>query len=336
MIISAAPFRVSFAGGGSDLPAYYKRRRGAVLSTSINKYLYISLHPYFDRQKTLLKYSKNELVDSVGQIQHPILREVLSTLWPQGGLEIVSTADVPSGTGLGSSSTFTVALLSALHSFRGEFRSPRELARMAANVEIERLQEPIGKQDQYASACGGLNLIEFDPSGDVIVEPVLLPPDVLAALQERLLLFYTGDQRDTRSILRDQSDRLLASETRMDGLTRMVDLAYAMRERLLRGDLDGFALDLAEGWRLKRTLSAMISNDRIEALYDAAIDAGAQGGKLLGAGGGGFLLLCCPSESQTRVRAVMTGCFEMPFRFECGGVRTIHASDHERQAGFVR
>lgn len=336
MIISAAPFRVSFAGGGSDLPAYYTRRRGAVLSVTINKYLYIAVHPYFDRQKTLLKYSQNELVNSVGEIRHPIFREVLGSLWPQGGLEIVSTADVPGRTGLGSSSTFTVALLSALHAFRGEPAAQQELARMAAEVEIEKLGEPIGKQDQYAAACGGLNLIEFDPSGDVAVEPVVLPGEVLNTLQERLLLFYTGDQRDTRSILTDQSAQLLANDVRMDDLSRMVELAYAMRERLLRGDLDGFARDLARGWQLKRSLSDKISNGRIEALYDAAIGAGALGGKLLGAGGGGFLLVYCPVECQTRVRGVMRGCFEMPFRFESGGVRVIHASDHERQAGFVR
>ena len=336
MIIAAASFRVSFGGGGSDLPAYYTRRRGAVLSVTIDKYLYIAVHPYFDRQKTLLKYSQNELVSSVGEIRHPIFREVLETLWPQGGLEIVSTADVPGGTGLGSSSTFTVALLSALYAFRGEFREPKELARMAAEVEIERLREPIGKQDQYAAACGGLNLIEFDPSGAVSVKPVVLSPDVLDALQERLLLFYTGDQRDARSILSDQSAQLLVSQARMDDLTRMVELAYSMRERLLRADLDGFARDLAEGWRLKQSLSAKISNGRIETLYETAIGAGALGGKLLGAGGGGFLLLYCPPACQTAVRAAMSGCFEMPFRFEWGGVRTIHSSDHERQAGFVR
>jgi D-glycero-alpha-D-manno-heptose-7-phosphate kinase len=336
LIISAAPFRISFAGGGSDLPVFWRRRRGAVLSATIDKHVYITVHPYFNRSQTLLKYSANELVGSVGEIRHPILRECLRALWPQGGLEVVSTADVPSGTGLGSSSAFTVALLNALHALRGEFRRREELAREACEVEIERLGEPIGKQDQYAAACGGLNLIEFDPSGSVRVEPAVLSQTVLSDLEESFLLFFTGDQRETRSILSDQALQVGGDEEKFRSLERMVDLAYSMRERLAAGDVVGFGADLHEGWTLKRTLSARISNDRVEGLYAAARTAGALGGKLLGAGGGGFLALLVPAEKRGAVRSAMKGCFEMPFRFEWSGARIVHAGERSLDEGFVR
>ena len=335
MIISAAPFRVSFGGGGSDLPVYVRRRRGAVLSATINKYVYISVHPYFHQQQTLLKYSQNELVRTVDEIRHPIFREVLRELWPAGGLEIVSTADVPSGTGLGSSSSFTVALLHALYAYRGVFCSKERLARKACELEIDVLREPIGRQDQYAAAYGGMNVFEFQPDGTVTVEPLLLSTETAGTLQESLLMFYTGDRRETRGILEDQARQMEEDEESRERLSRMVELCYEMRERLLEGDLEGFARSLHNGWVLKRTLSRKISNGRIEALYERALAAGALGGKLLGAGGGGFLLLLCPPAVKGAVRAAMESCFEMPFRFEWGGSRIVHVGERHTEAGFV-
>jgi D-glycero-alpha-D-manno-heptose-7-phosphate kinase len=335
MIVSVAPFRVSFAGGGSDMPVYYRRRRGAVLSTTINKYVYISVHPYFNRRQTLLKYSQNELVDTLDQIRHPIFREVLRELWPAGGLEIVSSADVPSGTGLGSSSSFTVALLHAVYAYRGTYCSKEKLAKAACRIEIEQLGEPIGKQDQYAASYGGLNFIEFNTDETVLTTPLVLPLETIVRLQENLLLFYMGDQRETREILQDQSKQVASSEERFDNMARMVDLAYTMRDHLLAGDLEGFASDLHAGWTLKRTLSSKITSAKIDQYYDRARQFGAKGGKLLGAGGGGFLLLYCDKQDQERLRKALFDCFELPFRFEWGGTRIAFVGDRDTGEGFV-
>ncbi|MGO9021958.1 MAG: GHMP kinase [Syntrophobacteraceae bacterium] len=335
MIISSAPFRISFAGGGSDIPVYYRAKKGAVLSTSINKYIYISLHPYFDQGETLLKYSKNELVRDPKEIVHPIFREAITEICPQGGVEIVSTADIPSGTGLGSSSSFTVALLNVLYAYNGKFCSKDKLAAKACEIEIERLGEPIGKQDQYAAAHGGLNLIEFNPNETVLVTPVILPKHVVTALESNLLLFYTGDQRNTREILTDQCSQVSTNKDKQSNLSKMVDLAYRMRDQLLNGDLECFANSMHEGWVLKRTLSSRITNSRIEKFYERAREYGAIGGKLLGAGGGGFLLLYCNQQKQNHLRKALFDCFEMPFRFDWGGTRIIYVGDRWDQAGFI-
>lgn len=335
MIITTAPFRISFAGGGSDIPVFYRRHKGAVLSASINKYVYLSVHPYFNRRQTLLKYSQNELVDTLEEIRHPIIREALKELWPSGGLEIVSTADIPSGTGLGSSSAFTVALMHALYAYRGTFCSKEKLARKACEMEIERLSEPIGKQDQYAAAYGGLNLMEFNADGTVVVTPLVLHAEVVTRLQQNLMLFYMGDQRQTREILADQAREVSMSPERFDNLARMVELTYAMRDQLVAGDLAAFAGTMHAGWLLKRTLSSKISNAKIDAYYDRALQYGAAGGKLLGAGGGGFLLLYCEAEKQEQVRKALFDCFEMPFAFDWGGTRIVYIGERNTQEGFV-
>jgi D-glycero-alpha-D-manno-heptose-7-phosphate kinase len=335
MIISSAPFRISFAGGGSDLPVFCRRRKGAVLSTTIDKHVYISIHPYFNRRQTLLKYSRNELVDRVEEIQHPIFLAALLDLCPQGGLEIVSTADIPSGTGLGSSSTFTVALLHALYAFRGVFSSKEKLARAACQIEIDRLGEPIGRQDQYAAAYGGLNFMEFLPDGGVVVTPLLLTRETVAALERNLLLFYTGQQRDARGVLSDQQEQVAASEEKFDNLARMADFAYQMRDQLLAGELAGFARSMHESWLLKRALSPRIGTARIDQYYQRAIEYGALGGKLLGAGGGGFLLLYCEQEKQERLRKALFDLDELPVRFDFAGSRILHVGDSHAAAGFV-
>jgi D-glycero-alpha-D-manno-heptose-7-phosphate kinase len=335
VIISTAPFRISFAGGGSDIPVYYRAKKGAVLSTSINKYMYISVHPYFHQGETLLKYSKNELVRNPKDIVHPIFREAINEICPQGGIELTSTADVPSGTGLGSSSSFTVALLNALYAYKGKFCSKDKLAAKACEIEIERLGEPIGKQDQYAAAHGGLNLIEFNPNETVLVTPVILPKHVVTALESNLLLFYTGDQRDTREILTDQCSEVSTNKDKEANLSEMVGLAYEMRDQLLGGDLEGFANSLHQGWVLKRTLSSRITNSRIEKFYERAREYGAIGGKLLGAGGGGFLLIYCNQQDQDSLRKALFDLFEMHFRFDWGGTRIIYVGDTWDQGGFI-
>lgn len=335
MIISAAPFRISFAGGGSDIEVFYQRRRGAVLSTTINKYVYISVHPYFNMSQTMLKYSENELVNQIAEIKHPLFREVLKELVPQGGVEIVSTADVPSSSGLGSSSTFSVALYHALYAYIGTFCSKEKLARKACNLEIVRLHEPIGKQDQYAAAFGGLNFIEFNTDGTVVVTPMILPREVITNLEDNLLLFYLGAQRETRQVLADQNAQVASSEEKFNNLGKMVDLAYEMREQLLHGELRGFAQTLHRGWELKRTLSTKVSSLKIDQYYERALEYGALGGKLLGAGGSGFLLLYCEPQTQDRVRKALFDCFELPFKFDWAGSRIIYVGDHQTKAGFV-
>ncbi|HLH92647.1 MAG TPA: GHMP kinase [Xanthobacteraceae bacterium] len=325
MIVSCAPFRVSFAGGGSDVPQFYRRRRGAVLSCAIAKYAFVVVHPYFNAAKYHLKYARTELVDRVEQIEHPLLREALSMMKIEPGIEVVSIADVPSGTGLGSSSSFSVALLNALYAHQRVFAPKEQLAREACMLEIERLGEPIGKQDQYAAAFGGVNFIEFEPHGGVTVQPLALPTDLLAELEGNLLLFFTGSQRDARSVLADQSKAVeqdAATFTRIEG---MVELAYEMRDLLIAGDLDAFGRALDRGWQMKRAVSDKISSAAIDQLYDRARAAGALGGKIAGAGGGGFLLLYCPKSAQARVRETLGDLQSLDFRLDWGGARIAFA-----------
>lgn len=334
MIISSAPFRISFAGGGTDIPFYYRRRKGAVLTATISKYIYVSIHPYFNSKQTLLKYSKNELVDNINDIKHPIFREVIRELWPKGGIEIISTADVCSGTGLGSSSSFTVALLHAVYAYKAKLCSREKLARKSCEIEINRIGEPIGKQDQYAAAYGGLNLIEFNPDETVVVTPLMLAPETITNLENNLLLFYTGQQHKTSEVLEDQCKQVLLSNHKFNSMTRMAELAYEMRDQLLKGDLAGFAHNLHKGWVLKRTLSSKVSNSKINKYYDRAIEYGALGGKLLGAGGGGFLLLYCEPENQDKLRRALFDLNELPFKFDRTGSRIIYVGETHTKEGF--
>jgi D-glycero-alpha-D-manno-heptose-7-phosphate kinase len=325
LIVSCAPFRVSFAGGGSDIASFYRQRRGAVLSCAIAKYSFIVVHPYFSGTKYYLKYARTELVDGLDEIQHPILREALRMQGIDPGIEITSIADIPGGTGLGSSSSFSVALINALYAHRRIFVPKETLAREACSLEIERLGEPIGKQDQYAAAFGGVNLIEFERHGGVTVQPLLLPTATLAELEGNLMLFYTGTQRDARSVLANQVTAIENDDATVTRMQQMVDLAYEMRDQLLAGDLDGFGLALHRGWEMKRGLSVQISTSAIDEHYARARAAGAIGGKLAGAGGGGFLLLYCPKPAQARVREALDGLQNLEFRFDWGGARISFA-----------
>jgi D-glycero-alpha-D-manno-heptose-7-phosphate kinase len=326
VITTQTPFRISFFGGGSDIPCFYSRHPGAVLSVAINKSMYMTTHPYFEPTSIHLKYSKTELVSSVDQVEHPILRAVLSDLVPKGGIEVASIADIPGGTGLGSSSAFTVGLIQNLNARFERFLPPARLAEDACHIEIDVLKEPIGKQDQYASAFGGLNHLMFHPDGRTTVERIFLAADTIKRLEASLFLFYLGTSRSASTILHEQARNL--ADTEIFEVQKAMVAQVGVGIQLLRdGDLDGFGRLLHEGWVLKRTLTSKTSNGAIDAHYQRGLEAGALGGKLVGAGGGGFLLFYCPPPAQSWFLAAMRGLRRIPFRFEFNGSRVIHFSE---------
>ena len=322
MIIARTPLRISFAGGGSDLPSFYRHEQGAVLSTSIDKYVYIAIHEYFHRNQTLLKYSKTELVKSYDEIQHPLFKECLSMMGISG-VDISSMADVPAGTGLGSSSTFTVCLMNALHAYKREYVSPEYLASTACDIEINRLGDPIGKQDHYAAAYGGLNFITFNKDESVSVEKIIMDPIAKKQLDENLIMIFTGETRSASKILKDQSKEMSNVDKRLV-VKKMVDMAYDLKDVLQNNNIDDFGRILHEGWLLKQSISAGISNETINTLYNKGLEAGALGGKLLGAGGSGFILFYCPKEKQEAFRKEMASYQELPFKFDNSGSKIIY------------
>ena len=327
MIVSRAPLRISFAGGGSDLPAFYRDEPGAVVSTAINKYIYLTVNRKFDRQ-IRASYSITEMVDHVGELQHELIREALMLLKLHGGIEITSISDVPSkGTGLGSSSTYTVALLHALYAYTGRHVGAERLARETCDIEIERCGKPIGKQDQYIAAFGGLQFIQFNPDESVFVDPIICGADTKRRLQERLLMLYTGVTRSADGVLSEQSSNTRRDSAKRLQLRRMTQLAGDLRTALNRDDLDGFGEILHEGWVMKRELASGITNSAIDEWYAIARRYGAAGGKLLGAGGGGFLLLYAPVERHESIIAALPELRPMPFRFEPQGSKIIYVED---------
>lgn len=321
MIISRTPLRVSFAGGGSDLPSFYREDEGAVLSTTIDKYVYLAVHKYFYPSKTLLKYSKTELVDNYAEIKHPIFRECLKML-DLHGLDISSMADVPAGTGLGSSSSFTVSLLNVLHAYKHEAVSAEYLASTACDIEINRLGDPIGKQDQYAAAYGGLNFIKFNYDGTVDVSKIVMKPQAKSQLDHNLIMLYTGQTRSASAILQQQNVAM-KEEKKRETMREMVKLAYELRRVLESNQIDDFGRILHEGWLLKQTLSNGITNGEIDEMYRQGLAAGALGGKLLGAGGSGFLLFYCPEERREQFNREMAEYRELPFSFDMSGSKII-------------
>jgi D-glycero-alpha-D-manno-heptose-7-phosphate kinase len=321
MILTKTPFRISLAGGGSDLPAFYRQRAGAVLTSTVDKAMYIAIHPYF-HDKIRIKYSRMEDVSSTSEIQHPLVRECLQQVSIKRGMEIASFADVPAGSGLGSSSAFTVGLLHALYAKSGIQPGARRLAEEACAIEIERVQEPIGKQDQYAVAFGGMNFIRFHPGGSVEIEPVNCSIQTRDALSQRLMLFYVGKERPAGSILAEQS-RNMGDKDKFNQVIRMVELAEALRGVLERDDLDSLGDILNQGWQLKRGLASGITNSLIDTSYRRALEAGAEGGKLLGAGAGGFLLLSCRPEKQQQVREALAGLREMSVTLTAEGSQLL-------------
>jgi D-glycero-alpha-D-manno-heptose-7-phosphate kinase len=323
VIISRTPLRVSFFGGGSDLPAFYRRHGGAVLSTAIDKSVYVTVSRKFD-EAVRVSYSRTEEVARAQDVEHPLVREALGLLGIEGGIEITSVADIPGrGTGLGSSSAFTVGLLNALHAYLGHHAAADRLAEEACRIEIERCGEPIGKQDQYAAAFGGLNLIRFHQDEGVEVTRVICPPYAIAELKRRLLFFYTGTTRSASALLAEQSAKVAAEETAFRATRDLSWLAVAAFKTLCAGDIEPLGGMLDEAWRLKRGLAGGISNAAIDQAYDAALAAGAQGGKLLGAGGGGFLMFLAPPSRHAAVRAAMGGLRETPLAFASHGSKII-------------
>ena len=326
MIITRTPFRVSFAGGGSDLPSFYQRHEGCVLSTSIDKSMYVVIHPTFNRDEIIVKYNKTEIVKNSREIQHPIARQLLLD-HKLDGVEIVSTADIPSGTGLSTSSAYTVGLIHAMYAYQGKLCSQERIAREACELEIDKLGESIGKQDQYGTAIGGLKFIRFLQNGSVEVEPLVLTGEVQQKLDDNLLLFYTGLRHAASDILREQSANVVSEEDKFNNLVRMTELAYELRTVLMDGRLDRFGEILNENWQLKRQLASKVSNSEVDRYYEIAIANGALGGKLLGAGGGGFLLFYCPKEKQPRLRCALSDLVELPFHMEQSGTKVIYVGE---------
>jgi D-glycero-alpha-D-manno-heptose-7-phosphate kinase len=320
MIISQTPYRVSFAGGGTDLPAFFRQEYGAVLSATIDQHIYVTIHRRFE-PTIRVSYSRTEVAKTLDEVEHELVREAMRRVEIDEPLEITTIGDVPAGTGMGSSSSLTVGLLTALYGYRHRVVSPRLLAEEACRIEIDVLGKPIGHQDQYAAAFGGVNYIRFNPDGSIDVEPVPCRAETLSELEGRALLIYTGQTRDANPILERQSS---GTADRMAELRAMRDLADQMRHALAGdGDLDRFAALLHQGWELKRSLGYGISNDRVNAWYEAARRAGAVGGKLLGAGGGGFLLLIAPSWRHRAIREALGRPQELLFRIARHGSRTI-------------
>ena len=321
MIISQTPLRMSFAGGGSDLPAFYRKYGGAVVSTAIDKFIYVGVNRKFDRS-IRISYSKTEEVATVDQIEHQLVREALRMLSIAGGIEITSIADIPSrGTGLGSSSSFSVGLLHALHAWRSEYVSRETLGDESCRLELERCGQRIGKQDQYAAAYGGFNFIEFHQDDTVSVSPVICEVAMVEELNRWLMMFYTGLTRSASAILDNQTTAMENDGAKQEIVVSMVRLAHQLRDELHRNRLQSFGDILHENWVLKKRLSNDISSSVIDDVYDAARDQGATGGKLLGAGAGGFLVFFVPPHRQAAVREALSGLREVPFRFERRGSR---------------
>ena len=313
---------MSFVGGGSDLPSFYRQHGGAVLSTAIDKFVYVSINRKFDGG-IRLAYSKTEEVQNLEEIEHELLRASFEMLGVRGGVEITTTADIPSrGTGLGSSSTFTVGLLNAMSAYLGRHVSAGELAERSCEVEIERCGQPIGKQDQYAAAFGGFNLIEFRQDDSVNVSPIIMRRDIQDLLERRIIVFYTGITRSASAILESQSAASATDQDKQAALKRMVELCYVMRDELAQGHVDSFGHILDENWSLKKTLANGITSSAIDDWYTRAMGAGALGGKLLGAGEGGFMMFYAPVERHEDI-ANAVGLRQVRFGFEPLGSRIL-------------
>ena len=323
MIISKTPLRMSWVGGGSDMAAFYKEEIGAVISTSIDKYVYIALNPKFDG-KIRLNYSKTESVDIVDAIEHNIFRETLIHTGVLGGIEIASMADIPSkGSGLGSSSSFTVGLLNALYAYKNQFVSKADLAKEACEIEIEKCGEPIGKQDQYAAAFGGINLIKFHSNELVSVDPIICPPELVQKIEDYTLIFYTGITRSASAILATQSKNL-AKSNKKSLMRRMVELVFELKRELESNSIQNFGEILHENWLLKTQITNSVTNSQIDEWYKIGLKHGALGGKLLGAGNGGFIMFFAPPEKHLNIEQALRGLEKINFKFENSGSQIVY------------
>jgi D-glycero-alpha-D-manno-heptose-7-phosphate kinase len=323
MIISRTPLRVSFVGGGSDLPDFYRAHGGAVLSMSVSMYIYLSMHEYFQSGGYLLKYSKIETTDAVEKIEHRILKQVFSDYGIQG-IDFNSSADVPAGTGMGSSSAFTVGLLNLCNAYLGKYESRSALAAKACEIEIDKLGEPIGKQDQFGCALGGMNFIEFHPDESVTFETVPLTISQRTKLENSLTMFYLGGTRSASKVLQAQSANMRGNVSAIENMKAMVQQARHLRAEIL-SDIDVLGPYLHEGWERKRSLAAGISNPLIDDAYARALAAGATGGKLLGAGSSGFLLTFAPEDARENVRKALSEFKAYDVRMDTVGANIIYA-----------
>jgi D-glycero-alpha-D-manno-heptose-7-phosphate kinase len=324
MIITRSPLRISLGGGGTDLPSYYRKHSGFLIAAAIDKYVYITLHQTFV-QELIIKYSRLEHVRNVDEVLHPLIREALRMTQIDGPfLEITSMADIPAGTGLGSSGSFTTALLKALHTYQKNLVHPRELAEQACQIEIERLGEPIGKQDQYIAAYGGLTCFQFLPNDQVEAWPLKIGTETLYNLEDHLLLFFTGYSRSASGILKEQDTRSKQSDRAMiDNLHFVKELGYQSKDALETGDLHRFAELMNVHWEHKKQRSGGMSNGDIDQCYNLAMQNGALGGKLIGAGGGGFLMFYAEDKARLRHAMAQTGLREVRFRFDFEGTKAV-------------
>jgi len=319
VIFSRAPLRISLGGGGTDLPSYYGDHGGFLVSGAINKYVYMLTHTVFQR-RYLMKYAETEVVDDPAEIRHPILREALLRYWRGSPLEIASVADVPAGTGMGSSGAFAVCLLKALAQARSTSIAPGALAEAACEIEIDVLGEPVGKQDPYVAAHGGICSYTFHTDGRVDVEPLELAGETLRRLRDQLLLFYTGESRAASSVLGDQDTRSRRGDPEMlENLHTTKEIGLRSRDLLVAGDLESYGELMHEHWQNKRRRSPGMATEHIDNLYTLARRSGAVGGKLVGAGGGGFLLVYARRPADTRQAMAAAGAQELVFDFEFGG-----------------
>jgi len=320
MIIVQTPLRVSFFGGGTDFSDFYLSEGGCVLTSAIDKYIFVTIKKRFD-QLVRVGYTRTEMVESVSELQHELIREALLMTGIERGIEVTTMGDIPSaGSGLGSSSTVTVGSLHAMYTLQGRLVEAEMLARQACEIEIKKLGKPIGIQDQYIVAYGGLRFIEFLTTGEVISHKVELAPATRRKLNLNLLLFFTGTTRQADVILTEQKNNIT---NRLTVLRQLKDMAHIARDQLISGNVDCIGELLHEGWQLKKQLASQVSNPAIDELYDAARKAGALGGKITGAGGGGFLLLYCPYEHQEAVRDALSCLQELPFKIEEDGSKVI-------------
>ena len=320
MIITQTPLRIGLLGGGTDLPGYYTQHGGRVLNCAIDKYIYVIVKERFD-DDIYVNYSKKEIVSRVADLEHELVREAMLMTGVSQGVEITTLADIPStGSGLGSSSAVTVGLLHALYAYTGRQLPAEELAEQACTIEIERCGKPIGKQDQYIAALGGIRDLRFGPGDGVTAEDLCLPARQRLALQQQIMLFYTGVTRSANTILAEQSANIGAALTNLDSLR---DLAAFGAEQLRAGQVDSLGAAIRESWEAKRKLASGVSNEKVDQLVGCALDAGAAGVKLTGAGGGGFLLVICPMERQPAVRAALAHLRELPVKLDRLGSRVV-------------
>ncbi len=324
MIITRSPLRISLGGGGTDLPSYYREHTGFLVAAAIDKYVYITLHQTFVSE-LIVKYSKLERVGSVDAIEHPIIREAMRLVdVPATALELSSMADIPAGTGLGSSGSFTTALLQALHAHKKNLVHPADLAEQACQIELEKLGEPIGKQDQYIAAYGGITCFRFLPDGKVEAWPLKTSEETIFNLEDNLLLFFTGYSRSASKILKEQDDKSKAADKGMvENLHFVKDLGFQSQAALERGDLEEFARLMDVHWQRKKERSGGMSNPQINEWYDAAMANGALGGKLIGAGGGGFLMFYANDKAKLRHAMREKGLREVRFRFDFEGTKIV-------------